>query len=228
MFIDFNFMKILLYTVLFCLLESVSFGQTINCICKLQNETIVKPIKVFHLTKTKSIAVCGTSEPKNGKIEYSEFSLHQCGLTKIINEWDGTQTCTIKQNKDTLIVQEFYGIPNGERFSVKWREFYVYKYYFKGNRLIDTLFFRDDLKKYTNKEIQIALFNFEKIQGPITKSDKYLIAVNRLFWAYVSGSKKAEKHLLNLKKKYGTFDGAVSEDFDRIIMTFQYYKELQK
>jgi hypothetical protein len=33
---------------------------------------------------------------RNGKTEYSEFSLYQYGQTKIIKEWDGTQTCTCK------------------------------------------------------------------------------------------------------------------------------------
>ena len=214
--------------IIFCLFKSFGFGQTADCVCKNQNKTVAKPSKVFRLTQSKSIAVCGFTEIRNGKAEYSEFSLHQCGQSKIINEWDGTQTCTIIQNKDTLIVQELYAIPNEKRLSVKWREFYVTKYYFKKNKLIDTSYFRNDLKKYNSKEIQTALTNFNTIKDSVTNFDNYLFAIKQLFWAYVSGSKKAERHLLNLRKNYGKFDGGNSEEFDSLIMTFENYRDRQK
>lgn len=214
--------------ILFSLFNSFCIGQIANCVCKNKNKTVSKPFKLFRLSQSKSIAVCGSSKIRNGKTEYSAFSLHKYGQTKIINEWEATQTCTIIQNKDTLIVQELFAIPNGKKFSFHWREFYISKYYFKKNKLIDTSYFRNDLKKYNSKEIQTVLSNFNKIKDSVTNFDNYLVAINQLFWAYVSGSKNAEKQLLSLRKNYGKFDGGNSEEFDSLIMTFEDYRERRK
>ncbi len=215
-------MKLLLSFLSCSLLQNISFGQTVDCLCRMDNESFVKPLKVFRLTN--SIAVCGSSERKNGKIEYSDFFLQNCSTNQRIGQWDGTQTCTISQIKDTLIVQEFYPIPNGKLLSVEWRAFFVTKYYFKHNQIIDTAYFRTDLRKYNQHEIQSAIINFKKQQDSISNFDDYLLAINQLFWAYVSGSSVAEQYLIHLEKLYGTFDGGNSEAFDHLIGTFQNYK----
>jgi hypothetical protein len=222
-------MKILICILLFSFVTTFAIGQeNNNCGWISENGTIETPIKIFQLTRSKSIAISGIAEKKGHQILYSAFVLYQCGKRTAINEWDGTQTCTIKQNKDSLIVEELYGIPNGKNLSVKWLPFYVSKYYFRNNIVTGTSFYRNDLRKYTGEEIDRVLRNFEQIKDAASNFDDYLLAVNRLFWAFVSGSKKADTYLTQLKKKYGTFDGAVGEEFDALITTYWNYKHQRK
>ena len=218
-------MKTFIYTLFFILLTNITLGQSgSNCEWTFENGMTFEAINTFEITKSKTLAVYGNHKKEKNKLTYSDFVLYQCGDSTVISEWDGTQTCTIKQDKDTLIIQELYPIPNGQNFSVNWLEFYVTKYYLKGNKIENTTYFRNDLKKYSSLEIKQLLKQFESQKEPILNYDNYLIAINRLFWAYVSGSKRAETYLEKLRNKYRTFDGAISEDFDNLIMTFENYK----
>jgi len=222
-------MKTATCILVFSFQTTFTIGQKASdCNWLSENGTVETPIKIFRLSQYRPLAVSGTEEKKGNAILYSGFVLYQCGKKTAINEWDGTQTCTIQQNKDSLIAQELYSIPNGKNFSVKQLPFYVTKYYFKDNQIIGVSFYSNDLRKYTNKEINQVLVNFEKIKEPISNFDDYLVAVNRLFWAFVCGSKKADNYLAVLKKKYGTFDGAVAEEFDMLITTYENYKQQKK
>ncbi len=51
---------------------------------------------------------------------------------------------------------------------------------------------------------------------------------NKLFWGYVSGSKKAERLLLKIENKFGPFDGGISEEWKEIISTYEHWKDLNK
>jgi len=85
-------------------------------------------------------------------------------------------------------------------------------------------FYKQNLKKYSQKEIEEVLLDYSKTNDNGENMDAYLISVNQLFWAYYSGSKEAEKELEKLGSKYQTYDGAISEEFDTYIATYKHYK----
>jgi hypothetical protein len=156
---------------------------------------------------------------------YSAFVLYQCGEPNSLYEGDATCSYTIRHVKDTLIVQQFHGIPNGKHMAVRWQAFYVTKFYFKKGQLYQTSYYRTDLKKYTNAQRAQVISAYEKMEEPLMNDDKFLLMVNRLFWAFVSGSRQAEDCLNRLKVKYGNLDGAIGEEFDDLMMTYEDYKQ---
>ena len=214
------------YLILICLIFSTLFavGQKYSCNCPSHTIThIGKPDKIFQFSNGKTVALCGYSEIQNNQKVFSEFVIYPCGQFKFIAKWDATQTCTIEQKNDTLIVQEFYFIANGKDMSLKWTKFYKTKYYWKSLKLVDTSFYLKSLRKYSPIEIKKALLQFENLKK-VYNSENTLLVGHRLFWAYVSGSKKAGQYLEKLNENFGPFDGATAEDYDHLIATYKHYK----
>jgi hypothetical protein len=203
----------------------VAVGQKKHsCNCPSHTITHVgKPDKIFKFSNGQTVALCGYSEIQNKQKVFSEFVIYHCGQSKIIAEWYATQTCTIEQRNDTLIIQEFYPIANGKDMSLNWTKFYKTKYYWKSLKLIDTSFYVNNLRKYSPTEIKKALLQFEHLKK-IYNSEKTLLVGHRLFWAYVSGNKKAGQYLEKLNENFGPFDGATAEDYDQLIVTYKHYK----
>ena len=212
-----------LITILFTLFVFSSLvGQ--NCNCPTNNISGAdKPSKVFKFSNGKTLGLCGGSETKNKEKVYSEFIIFKCGLDTSILEFDGTQSCTVEQNKDTLIIQEFYNIANNKNLTLKWTKFYVTKLYWKSKKLIRESYYKKDLTKYTSVEIENVLKEF-KASNKRFSGDKILLLGHRLFWAYVSDSKLAGQYLEKLEDKFGGFDGAIAEEYEDLIATYQHYK----
>jgi len=113
-----------LLTILFITVGHLAVGQSKNCDCpKNYLSTSVKADKIFTFSNSKSMGLCGFINTDNKDTSYSEFILFQCGQTKMLNEWDATQTCKISKRKDTLIVQELYGLAIDKNMKVKWVPF---------------------------------------------------------------------------------------------------------
>jgi len=186
-----------------------------------------KPVKVFPLKPDVSVAVCGGVQQKDGRDEYSEFILYTCGQLYSIDSWDGTQTCTITQSKDTLIVQELMPVANGEDMSIQWPEFYVTKYYYTGPQLNRVAYYRKDLQLYTTGQIRQAIAGYRQLHQPIVDYDACLLAMHRLFWAYVSGSEEAGTLLERAERELGPFDGAVAEEYESLIAVYGHYKSIR-
>ena len=221
-------MKAIIKIVFFLLLTLKVVGQTNeNCSWTFETGITVSASSIFHLTKTHSIALCGSVDTIRNKQIYSNIVLFECGKKDKIIESDGASIFTIKQKKDTLIVQEFYAIPNQINQEVKWQEFYVTKYFFRNDSVRSISGYRKDLKKYTSKQIEKVLTEFKEAEKHLDKFDNYLLCVNKVFWAYVSGSQSAKLILDELTKKYGMFDGAIAEEFDALIMTYDDYHSCQ-
>lgn len=188
-----------------------------DCNCKNANQ-------IFEFKNGSKIALCGKQDEEN---DYSEFVISDCKKDSIIENWtnDATVSSKITFINDTLIVEELYGIPNGKNKEVQWLPFYTKKYYYFQNKLTNSIYYRKNLKKYSLKEIEEVLNDFQKMSDKDDNMDEYLKVVNQLFWAYYSGSQKAEKQLEKLKSKYHKFDGGVSEEFDSYIATYEHYKQ---
>jgi hypothetical protein len=187
-----------------------------NCDCKSANQTFV-------FKNGNKIALCGEQDEEK---LYSEFILLDCINDSIIEDWSEDATVASKINfpNDTLIIEELYGIPNGKNKEVQLLPFFTKKYYYVQNKLMKSSFYKQNLKKYSQKEIEEVLLDFKKTNDNGENMDAYLKSVNQLFWAYYSGSKEAEKELEKLGSKYQTYDGAISEEFDTYIATYEHYK----
>jgi hypothetical protein len=186
-----------------------------------------KPNKVFAFTKGLKYSMCGYENTEEDGIpgSFSEFTIYDCKRDAILYEWGATQSCFIKFKNDTIFIEELYPIPNGSNREVNYLPFYTSKLFLKNNELIEEKHFRKDLKKYTSKEIAQVLEAY-KVHNEYSKnknSEEFIKIVNQLFWAYYSGDKKAESILTKLKNiEYG--DGAIAEEFEEHIGTFEIYK----
>jgi hypothetical protein len=122
-----------------------------------------------------------------------------------------------------LIVKELFGLAIDKKMEIKWVPFYITKYYFDKSILHSTAFFRKDLIKYTPTQIRSVINQYQNLKKIETADDMLLVA-HRLFWAYVSGSKEAERYLNSFEKHFGPFDGAVAEEFHDLLATYKLYR----
>lgn len=220
-------MKILTLILVVLFSSNLLFGQ--NCACPSDNISgNKKPNKTFKFSNGKSIGLCGDFTIQNNEKQYSESVIYKCGQENSLLEFDGTTSYTIEQNKDTVIIQEFYIIANGKNLSLKWSKFYLTKLFWESAQLKQKSYYKKDLRKYSDFEIEKVLNEYRTTQNyKILNFDKILLIGHRLFWAYASGSKKAGQYLEDFENKYGPFDGAISEEFNDIFTTYEHYKEIE-
>jgi hypothetical protein len=211
-------------TIIMIFVAQISLAQNKNCDCpkKGYNDS-GKADKMFSFKNKMTIGLCGFMEQKGADTIYSEFVLFHCEQEKILKDWDATQSCKISKKRDTLIVQELYGLAIDKYLAIKWIPFYITKYYFVNSKLHSTSFFRNDLPKYTTKQIETVITQYRLVTKQ-SDADSILLIAHRLFWAYVSGSKEAANHLNSFETRFGPFDGAVAEEFHDLWATYQLHK----
>ena len=216
-----KFLSIFLCLPFICHIAS---GQNKTCNCP-ENELGEKgrADKIFSFKNGRSIGLCGSMETRDNTVTWSEFILFQCGSATIVSDWDATQSCKISMDKDTLIVQEFYGLALDKDQRIIRVPFYITKYYFTQSSLKTFSYFRKDLPKYRNAEISKVLMSYNRMTRK-SEGDSILLTAHKLFWAYVSGSKIAGKYLDGFEKKFGPFDGAVAEEYQDLWATYQHYR----
>jgi hypothetical protein len=206
------------------ILGHFAFGQNKNCNCPKNDITATgKADRVFTLSNGNSIGLCGFIDKGNKDTTYSEFILFQCGHTKIFKQWDATQSCKISTTKDTLIIQELYGLAIDEKLEVTWVPFYITKLYFDKSTVRSISYFRKELPKYSTTQIKTVLKQYNGLARQ-ADGDSILLVAHRLFWAYVSGSREAAKHLDDFEKHFGPFDGAIAEEFHHLWATYKLFK----
>lgn len=213
-----------LLIIVFLAQGHLTFGQDKLCDCPKNDLTIsFKADKIFTFSNGASIGVCGFIDTTGKDTIYSEFILYQCGKTAIIDKWDATKTCKILTLKDTLFIQEIYGLAISNQMEIKSVPFYITKYYFDNNFLRSTSYFRNDIPKYSLKKINKVIIQYKNLTVK-SKSETKLLIAHRLFWAFASGNKEASNYLDSFKNTFGPFDGAVSEEFHELWETYQHYK----
>ena len=214
----------LLLIIVFITVGHFAFGHSRKCDCPKNNlTTSVKADKIFTFSNGISIGFCGFIDTSTKDTTYSEFILFQCGQPKILNQWNATQTCKISKAKDTLIVQELYRLAIDKSMELEWVPFYITKYYFDNTIFRSTSFFRKDLPTYSPTQINTVISQYKKLTKQVGSDSKLLIA-HQLFWAYVSGSKEAAKHLNTFEKSFGPFDGAIAEEFHDLWAKYKLYR----
>lgn len=222
-------MKKLLVLLPVLVLGAFVFGQQKQPSCKCPKKGFNlsgKADKVFDLGNGKQLGICGSIEKKKKDTLYSEFILFQCGQNKTIEEWDGTESCSITQKSDTLFISTFAGLPIGKNFEMVWVPFEIQQYFYRNTGLVDSLFYASGLPVYSAVQIKKVLSQYAKLTRE--NGDSILLVSHRLFWAYVSGSKEAEQGLLRMERKFGPFDGAIAEEFEEIRASYELYKDRHK
>ncbi len=214
-------MRLLLTCLLLVLFKSM-YGQICRCPVGEPFCDNSKPIKVFRFSNNKSLALCGYFEDKNRDTSYEEFACFECGQKKIVDKWDATEQCRIEKINDTLFVTEVYYLPIGKNFEDVKAPFHVYKFYYYNNKIKEECCYRKDIPLYSaeqNKEVIRKFYKLKKENSEANLKEAYM-----LFWAFVSGSKEAEKCFNQMYKKYGPFDGGIVEMWNYIYNTYTDYK----
>lgn len=190
--------------------------QTIedNCNCPENDYAGTKADTVFKFTNGKKIALCGYRNPGSNPIDFSEFVLSVCGENKIIDSWDGTQTCRLKINKDTLIIENVVNLPVEQDRKFKIIVWEIEKLFFKNKNVIKSLSINKNIRTYNQNEIAETLKEYENSKGQL--NDKKMELVNRLFISTISGNKTAGKYFKEFKTKFGEIDGAFSEEYNQL------------
>lgn len=216
--------------ILFLLLPVSAMPQ--ECDCPFDNETTppTQPNKIFSFTNKKTIALCGAYNIKNNDTLYHGFTLRLCDKNELIygDANDETIPSIIKKINDTLFVKDLAGLSIGKNLTTVWVPFYVHKFFFNNKSIKEVTYYRKDLKKYSATQIKQVLNKYRQLQKPIKNYDTLLSISNMLFWGYVSGSKQCEVYLNTIEKKFGPFDGAISEDWNNIFATYEHWKKLNQ
>jgi hypothetical protein len=215
-------MRLILFSLTLLLLSNSIIGQTCHCPVGVSFCDKDKPLKVFSFSNKKSLAICGQFEVKNKDTTYEEFACLECGQKKIIDQWGATEQCKIVRVNDTLFITELYSLPIGKSFKDVVKPFHVYKFYYHDNKIKEECCYRKDIPLYSAEQNKQVIQRFYKLKKG--NSDANLDEAFMLFWAFVSGSKEAEKCFNEMYKKYGPFDGAIVEQWNFIYNTYLDYK----
>ncbi len=202
------------------------YGQTNSNVCNCpKNEYVgTKSDTIFKLLNGKQIVLCGYKNPESKPTNYSEFVLAVCGKTKIIDFWDGTETCYLNVKKDTLIVDEIVILPVGNRRTYKATVWATNKIFFVGQSVVKTYTVNKNIPKYHEADIAKTLKEYEISKG--TLSDGKMELANRLFIATISGNKKARKYFREFRTRFGELDGAFSEEYSDLSAMLSQWDEV--
>ncbi|MES2704316.1 MAG: hypothetical protein V4649_16865 [Bacteroidota bacterium] len=182
---------------------------------------------VYRLIGNRDIGICGAFERDGKDTVYSEFCLFECGKSEPIYEWGATESCTIKKKKDTIVIETFEQLPVGKNISFISTPFYVQQFFVTGNELKERKFYKADIRKYSAGEIKEVISKYNRLNSATRNADEIIVVSKMLFWAYVSGSKEAETYLNTIEKKFGPFDGGISEEWSDLVATYSHWKALR-
>lgn len=211
-------MKKYLPLVLVLSFTAPAFSQTTKntCNCPTGQDLAHQgaPERMFTLSNGNLIGLCGDLEKAGRDTIYSEVILYHCGEEGFFRDWDGIKTCKIYQDHDTIVVQQLFSLPLGEKMQLITTTFKTEKYFYRGSGFLVNSSYRTDLPKYTPPQITDVLAQYAKLTRG--NYDNILQVERRLFWAYVSGSAEAGNDLASFSKKFGPFIGDKSDEFDEV------------
>lgn len=215
--------------ILIVIIVSINLkGQTCSCVFKYYDSSTFKPVKLFSLNNNNILGLYGEQNIERKDTSYNSVAICFCNKNRIVYDMTdfGMISFKIKQNQDSLFVEEIVGIPNGENYKFIWQPFYITKLFFVKDSLIEKDSYKKGLRKYSQSQIKEILKQYKKLKK--TNCDHILELANRLFWAYISGSKEAEINLKAFPEKFGPFDGACAEEWDDLLGSYMQWKKLEK
>jgi len=185
-----------------------------DCGCPISKFAETKADTVFHLSRKKSIVLCGynVKDIIKGKKLFSEFVLSVCGSDTIIKFWGAVLVCDVKTSGDTLLVQTIYELPVGKSMQYQQTVWTTEHIYFKNDKLFRDSVINSGLRKYTPQQISGVLDLYNRL--PNENNDSTSDLADKLLVSTMSGSKKARACLVNFGKKFSALDGVYLEDYD--------------
>ncbi len=201
---------ILFIIILFGVLTS--HAQTTNCECIIHDAKKVKADSIYTFSNGKSLAICGYREG-NPNI-FSEFYLNRCDMDSSLGFWDALRDCKVTLENDTLFIREFKLMANGGNREVLANIYTIEKFYFKQGELKRNLIINPELKMYNQESINLVIKKYESTKGEMSE-DKIDLAYE-LFYATISGSKKASEYFKKFDKKFFIPSGAYLEEWQEI------------
>ncbi len=201
---------ILFLIVLFGVLTTQA--QTTNCECIIHDAKKVKADSIYTFSNGKSIAICGYREG-NPNI-FSEFYLNRCDIDSSLGFWDALRDCKVTLENDTLFIREFKLMANGANREILVNIYTIEKFYFKQGELQRYLIINPELKMFNQENINLVIKKYESTKGEMSE-DKIDLAYE-LFYATISGSKKASEFFKQFDKKFFFPSGAYLEEWQDI------------
>ncbi len=187
-------------------------AQTKKCECIVYGSKKVKADSIYTFSNGKSIAICGYREG-NPNV-FSEFYLNRCEMDSSLGFWDALRDCSVSLENDTLFIKEFKLMANGSNRKILANVYTIEKFYFKQDALQRTLIINPELKMYNQENIDLVLKKYESTKGEMSE-DKIDLAYE-LFYATISGSKKAAEYFRKFDKKFFIPGGAYLEEWQDI------------
>lgn len=151
--------------------------------------------------------------------------LFNINTKEIVFKWK--EFASVKQLKDTIIVTEYQQLPVGENYSLVYLPFLETKIFDKNGSIEKRHKYLIDKHKYSEKEIKKALKQYRgvsKRRDKIIHHGEWQYTYYRLFWCYVSGSKKALEYLINVKEGRYWYDSDY-EEYEFLVTTCIRIKE---
>lgn len=196
-------------------------GQTnkASCDCPKTQYAGTKADTTFHFSNGKTIVLCGYKNPDSNPTTFSEFILAVCGQDTIIDFWGAVLTYQLKVYNDTLLVDELQYLPTGKDFKYQETVWTTDQIYFSGQKLVRKLVVNRQIHKYSQDEIQSVLKSYE--MAKLGLDDSKMVIVNKLFIATISCDKKARQYFKEFKNRFGTLDGAFSEEYSDLTLMLE-------
>lgn len=181
-----------------------------SCDCPKTQFAETKADTTFHLSNGKTIVLCGYKNEDSNPTTFSEFVLSVCGQDTIIDFWGAVLTCQLKVHNDTLLVEELHNLPTAKNLEYTKTVWTTEKIFFNEQKVVRKLIINKKIR-YDKDEIQTALKAYETAKYGL--DDSKMEIANKLFIATISGDTKARQYFKEFKTKFGTLDGAFSEEY---------------
>lgn len=214
--------------LVFLLQHSVeSLGQG-DCNC-LKDEFFSytgKAHRIFKIGDEKVVGLCGFPEVQGYDTVYYESIVFDCAANKKVYEWDATQPCLVECSNNILYIKELYLLPVGKNLESVWKPFYFTEIYSDVDSISRKQYYDLETHQYTQGQIAAVISRYNNTPKGLYpwNSEEFMEISRQLFWAFVSGSTKAGELLEQVEAKYGPFDGAIAEEFNEIIRTYEHIK----
>jgi len=202
-----------------------------TCNCPVLNNIGIPPYplntkatRTFHLPNNTNIILCGYTDTSvvKGKALFSEFTLSECGTNDVLGFWGAVLSCNVKVNNDTLLVERLEPLPIGKSMKTEFRPWTTERIYYVNAELVNDIQIDPRIPKYTTSQIASVLKLYSRT--PNKNNDSLSELADKLLICVLSGSKEAERYLLNFKNKFTMIDGEVEEGYDTTLRMLKFWE----
>jgi len=179
-----------------------------------------KPFHTYTTKQARKLAFCGWSENKTEEmIKAAEYEVIDTANGKVLLRFGALEWTFIKENEGTITITQVLYLPSGDDWKYLPVDRYIYRLK-ETDRKIN--FEREYVFKppqFDKKKISEVLEAYKILKGKKYGNESIS---GMLMLAALSGSKEAQKLLINLKE-YLVLDGAVAEAYTSIMDVYNEY-----